>query len=61
MAGNPFKIKLLVSTPISNPNIDFEADGKLDMEVVKDFYPLEDNTQLKGLLTADILSKEHTT
>lgn len=57
MAGNPFKIKLLVSTPISNPNIDFEADGKLDMEVVKDFYPLEDNTQLKGLLTADILFK----
>ncbi len=57
MAGNPFQIKLLVSTPISDPNIDFSAKGVMDLNTVTEFYPLEKDQKLKGKLTADMIFK----
>lgn len=54
MAGNPFDMALYVSTPISDPNIDAKAKGKIDMNIVKDFYPLEKDQKLTGLMTMDL-------
>jgi len=54
MASNPFDITMLVSTPISDPNINLKAKGKIDMNIVKDFYPLEKDQKLSGVMNADI-------
>lgn len=57
MAGNPIAIQLFVSTPISDPNIDFSAKGKLDFKTINTFYPLEDGQKIDGLLNSDIVFK----
>lgn len=57
MAGNPIAMKLFVSTPISDPNIDFSAKGKLDFKTINSFYPLEEGQKIDGLLNADIVFK----
>lgn len=54
MGGNPFSAKLNVKHPISDMNFLFVADGKLDLGMIKDVYPLEQGTELNGLLTMDI-------
>ncbi len=54
MAGNPFDMSLYVSTPISDANIDAKAKGKIDLNIVKDFYPLTNDQKLTGLMTADL-------
>ncbi|MCL1849923.1 MAG: hypothetical protein FWF70_00710 [Bacteroidetes bacterium] len=56
MGGNPLDIKLLLQKPISNPTFDFTANGKIDLNTVKDFYPL-DETDITGLLTANLVAK----
>jgi hypothetical protein len=53
MAGNPVDLKLHVSTPVSDPNIDLSAVGKLDLGKIKDIYPLED-MELSGNLDANL-------
>ncbi|MDR0547194.1 MAG: AsmA family protein [Dysgonamonadaceae bacterium] len=52
MAGNPFDMKLHLQTPVSDPNIDFSAVGKLDLNRVKDIYPLD--MPLSGRLDANL-------
>ncbi len=54
MAGNPFDMSMYVSTPISDPNIDVKAKGKVDMNIVKDFYPMEKDQKLTGVMNADL-------
>mgnify|MGYP000402763621 CR=1 FL=1 len=53
MAGNPFSLKASVKTPISDPDFQATAKGKLDLGKVKEVYPLED-MQLNGLINADM-------
>jgi hypothetical protein len=57
MAQNPIAMKLFVSTPVSDPNIDFSAKGKLDFKTINTFYPLEEGQKLDGTMMADILFK----
>lgn len=54
MANNPFDLSMFVSTPISDPNLDMKAKGKIDMSIVKDFYPLEKDQKLTGVMNADL-------
>lgn len=54
MAGNPFKATLYASTPISDLNFKATADGKLDLNAVKEVYPLGDSTDLNGTVTANL-------
>lgn len=54
MGGNPFSAKLNVKKPISDMNFLFVADGKLDLGMIKEVYPLDQGTELNGLLTMDI-------
>ncbi|KAF0198964.1 MAG: membrane protein involved in colicin uptake [Bacteroidetes bacterium] len=57
MAGNPVDIRLYASTPVSDPYIDMKIIGKLNLDDVGKFYPLEKGDELSGLLDADILAK----
>lgn len=52
MAGNPVDISLKLKTPVSNPWISTKIKGKLNLEDVKKFYPLQKD--VKGTLTADL-------
>jgi len=53
MAGNPFDVKLHVSTPVSDPNLQLSAVGHLNLSRIKDVYPLED-LELNGSLDANL-------
>jgi len=56
MAGNPLDLRLLLQKPISNPTYDCTINGVINLNTVKDFYPLED-TNLAGILTANLIAK----
>jgi hypothetical protein len=51
--GNPFDLKLHLSTPVSDPNLALSAQGKLNLAGIKDIYPLED-MDLSGLFDANL-------
>ena len=53
MAGNPLDFQLHLSTPVSDPNIRFSAQGNLDLSKVKNIYPVED-MELNGDFSADL-------
>jgi len=54
MGGNPFSARLNVQTPISDAAIKAHMDGKLDLGMIKDVYPLDKGTELNGKLTAKL-------
>ena len=54
MGGNPFNASLNIQTPISDPNLRANLNGKLDLGMIKEVYPLEKGTELNGKLTADL-------
>lgn len=54
MAGNPFAAMLKVSYPISDPNLEAKINGTLDLNMVKDVYPLEKGTELSGRIDANL-------
>ena len=56
IAENPVEMKLLIKTPISDPDIDGKIAGKIDLASVKDVMPL-DGAELNGKITADIVLK----
>lgn len=53
LAGNPFSIKADVKTPVSDPDFNLAAQGKLDLGKIKDVYPMED-ISLNGVVDADM-------
>jgi len=53
MGGNPFDMSLLVSTPMSDPNLALSAVGHLSLGMIKEVYPLED-MELSGELDANM-------
>jgi len=57
MAGNPMDIKLKLRTPMSDPDIDADFKGKLNLASVKKFYPLDEGMMLSGKFTMDLKLK----
>lgn len=57
LAGNPVDMKLFLSSPISDPAINMNINGSLDLASVKQVYPFEDGQDLNGLFKADITMK----
>lgn len=57
LAGEPFSLKLLLKTPVSDPFIDATAKGKLDLSKILGLIPLEKGTKLAGLIDADLSAK----
>ncbi|MDL2266092.1 AsmA family protein [Parabacteroides sp. OttesenSCG-928-G21] len=54
LGGNPFAGSVRVTTPMSDPNLRFAANGTLDLGMIKDVYPLEQGTELNGKIVADM-------
>lgn len=57
MAGNPFDARLLVKTPISDPQLDAQVKGVIVLSEIKDFMPLEPGEEMNGTIKADINAK----
>ncbi|MBL0048696.1 MAG: AsmA family protein [Bacteroidetes bacterium] len=57
MAENPVDIRMHIATPVSDPNIDGDIKGKLVLNSVKEFIPLEADQKLSGTIIADIALK----
>ena len=55
LGNNPFAASMHITTPMSDPNVDFKANGKLNLSDIQDFYPLEQGITLQGLLDVDML------
>jgi hypothetical protein len=53
LAGNPFEVKALVKTPVSDPNIDASFKGKIDLTSLADAIPMEEGEKLAGTIIAD--------
>lgn len=54
LGGNPFAGSVNISTPVSDPNLKAQANGTLNLGMIKDVYPLEKGTELNGTIVADI-------
>jgi hypothetical protein len=57
MANEPIIAKLRVATPISDPNIDLTAKGKLNLADIQKFYPLQGVQKLAGVANVDLTVK----
>jgi hypothetical protein len=57
MAGDPFDAKLVLHTPISDPDFEASLKGKIDFGSIGKIVPLEKGTTLSGILTADFSAK----
>lgn len=54
LGGNPFAGSLNITTPMSDPNLKAQANGTIDLGMIKDVYPLEKGTELNGKVTANL-------
>ncbi|MBK9285259.1 MAG: membrane assembly protein AsmA [Sphingobacteriaceae bacterium] len=54
MAGNPIDLAAHVKTPISDPGLRADIQGKIDLASVKEFIPLEKGDNLNGIIKSDI-------
>ncbi|MEO8584378.1 MAG: AsmA-like C-terminal region-containing protein, partial [Flavitalea sp.] len=57
MENDPFELRLLMKTPVSDMWVDAEAKGKLDLANIARMVKLEKGTTLKGLLNANVAVK----
>jgi len=57
VGSEPVALKMLVKTPVSDPDLEVSAKGKLDLANVKQFYPLEAGEELAGKVDADAYMK----
>lgn len=57
VAGEVFNLRLLLKTPVSDPYMDANAKGKLDLSRILGLIPMEKGTKLTGLIDADIAAK----
>lgn len=54
MAGNTLSASLYATNLASDPVFRVAADGRVDLDAVKEVYPLEKDVALSGLITADV-------
>lgn len=57
LGKEPFDMKLLVKTPVSDPQIDAAIKGKINLGNLATMIPLEKNVKLSGLIQADLTAK----
>ncbi len=57
IAGNPMDIKLKLTTPMSDPNIDANFIGKFDLASLSKVYPLDEGMNLSGVFTSNLSLK----
>lgn len=54
MAGNSLTASLHATNLVSDPVFRAAATGKVDLEAIREVYPLEKGTELRGLIAADM-------
>jgi len=54
MNNDPFDAKLVLKSPVSDPDINAFMKGKIDLAGIQKFVPLEQGTSLSGVITADL-------
>ncbi len=54
LGSNTFNAAAKIASIISDPDIRAKASGRIDLGMVKSFYPLEPGTNLNGLLDLDL-------
>lgn len=57
MAGNPLRASMKLTTPISDPDIDAQVNGSIDLDKLKDIIPLEENQKVNGYIKMDVSLK----
>ena len=57
LAGNPMDMRLFLSTPVSDPALNLNIKGALDMASIKQVYPMPEGQELTGSFKADITMK----
>ncbi|MFW5724837.1 MAG: AsmA-like C-terminal region-containing protein [Bacteroidota bacterium] len=55
--GNPVEIQMKLQNPVSDPHIDAFVKGKLDLGTIKNFYPLEEEEELGGIIEANMSAR----
>lgn len=53
---DPFEIVANIKTPVSDPNFDMKAKGKVNLTNLAQSYPME-GTNMSGMIEADIMAK----
>lgn len=54
LGENPFDVRALIKTPVSDPNIDASLKGKIDLASLADAIPMEEGDRLSGTIIADV-------
>jgi uncharacterized protein involved in outer membrane biogenesis/ElaB/YqjD/DUF883 family membrane-anchored ribosome-binding protein len=57
IGSNPVDLQFVLKTPVSDPWIDANVKGKLNLSQVKEFYPLGNDRKAEGFITADFILK----
>jgi hypothetical protein len=57
IGAEPVDARILVKTPISDPNVDANIKGKVNLANVPKFYPIDGLKKIDGLLLLDLLFK----
>lgn len=57
MNNDPFDAKLMLKTPVSDPDLDAFVKGKIDLSGISKFAPMEKGTTLSGIITANVNAK----
>jgi Skp family chaperone for outer membrane proteins len=57
VAGDAFDARLLLKTPVSDPDIDAGMKGKINLDNMQKIVPLDKGTELHGIITADFSAK----
>ena len=55
--NNPFEAKVKLWTLLSNPNIDSEIKGRIDLAELANAFPLEGVNTLNGIVTSNLTAK----
>lgn len=54
LGNDPITAYLKIATPISNPDVDVAAKGKLNLADVQKFYPIDGVKKLSGIANVDV-------
>ncbi len=54
VGGDPFRTKMLLLTPISDPNIDLLVNGTIDLSKWAKAFPIPDVDEMSGRIVADV-------
>lgn len=55
LGENPLSASFKITTPVSDPNLKAKIAGKINLNSIKDFYPLDEKESLSGNIVFDVI------